>query len=69
MTLRRILLIVILSFFCWQIFVAVSAGNAELVDALVWAVVIVLMLPMDRFNKDTMMQLIDAWKGRNKEIS
>lgn len=65
MTLRRVILMVVIAFFCWMVAHAVDAGDAELVGALAWVVVVVLMLPMDRFNPDNIVRIMRLWKGKD----
>ena len=63
MTLRRLILTVVIAFFCWMVALAVDAGNAELVGALAWVIVVVLMLPMDRFDSNNIMRMLKMWKN------
>lgn len=63
MTLRRFILAAVIAFFCWMITRAVSAGDSDMVGALAWVVVIVLMLPMDRFEPDNIMRMLKTWKN------
>lgn len=65
MTLRRLILTIVIAFFCWMIARAVDAGNAELVGSLAWVIVLVLMLPMDRFDPDNIMRILKMWKGKD----
>lgn len=65
MTLRRLILVAVIGFFCWMIARAVDAGNSDLVGSLAWVVVIVLMLPMDRFEPDNIMRILKMWKGKD----
>lgn len=65
MTLRRFILAAVVAFFCWMIAEAVGAGNSDLVSSLVAGVVVVLMLPMDRFKPDNIMRLLKTWKGKD----
>ena len=65
MTLRRLVLVAVVAFFCWMITLAVIAENSDLVGSLAWAVVVVLMLPMDRFEPDNIIRMLKMWKGKD----
>lgn len=65
MTLRRFILAAVVAFFCWMIARAVNAGDSDLVSALAWVPVVVLMLPMDRFKPDNIIRMLKTWKGKD----
>ena len=65
MTLRRGILAAVIVFLCWMIYRAVGAGNPDLVDTLAWVLVVVLMLPMDRFKPDNVVKMLKTWKGKS----
>lgn len=60
MTLRKVIMISVLAFFCYLLYTAVTDGNNEIVSTLVGGAVILLMLPMERFKKEGVMELVKA---------
>lgn len=63
MTLRRIILALVIVFLCFEIHIANEVENETLVSSLAWVLVVVLMLPMERFDPDNIMNLLKTWKG------
>jgi hypothetical protein len=63
MTLRKALLTAVVVFLCYELHLA---ETPEMVDAYLWAVVVVLMLPMTRFAAEDILGAIKTWKG-NKQ--
>lgn len=56
-------MISVLAYFCYLLFVAVSGPNNDIVSTLVGGIVILLMLPMERFQKEGVMELIKNIRG------
>jgi len=63
MTLRKVIMISVLAYFCYLLFVAVTGLNNDIVSTLVGGIVILLMLPMARFKKEGVMELIRNFRG------
>lgn len=61
--LRRTVLLSAMGFICWMIWLAVKANSPEMADALVWALVVLLMLPMTRFDTAGLLKMIDTWRN------
>ncbi len=59
MTLRKALLTAVVIFLCVEIHLH---ATPEIVEALLWALGVVLMLPMTRFAKSDIKEVLTAWK-------
>lgn len=56
-------MISVLAFFCYLLYSAVTDANNDIVSTLVGGIVILLMLPMQRFKKEGVMELIRNFRG------
>lgn len=66
MTLRLGMLFAVIAFICFEIHLAVAAKSPDLVDHLIFGLMIAVMLPAQRIDKEFIIKLWDKWTNRNK---
>ena len=64
MNFRRTLFILVIGFFCAMLWRVTPLDSKESAAVFIVAIVVLMMLPIDRFSKDGVKDLLKIWKNK-----